>query len=158
MTYSIQKRLDGRMSTYFKLNEFTRTSTGLPNEPTSAAKTNLLILTQHFLDPIREAVGGWVRVTSGYRSPAVNKAVGGSKTSSHMTGEAADVKAKGHTASELVALIVGLDLPFDQLIAYAPERGGHVHIGIKAGASGRARRQVLWAPKSGGYEPFTIGR
>ena len=154
MSSAIQTRLDGRMSEWFVLPEFTKNRHGITNHPTSAYLTNLTILAQNFLDPVREAVGKPVVITSGYRCPALNVKVGGSKTSAHLSGEAADFKVEGMTAPELVQVILGLGLPFDQVIAYAPERGGHVHLGIRAGADARARRQVLWAPKSGGYEPF----
>jgi hypothetical protein len=123
-------------------------------------------LVQYFLDPLREALGRPIRVTSGYRSEAVNAAVGGSKNSRHKTGEAADFKVgapeqgqvagTGHlTHDELLKKIEELGLGFDQLIFYAPQRGGHAHVQICAGAPQRHRNQVLWAPASGGYEPYS---
>ena len=154
---AIQTRLDGRLAEWFTLAEFRKNSHGVPNMPPTDYLINLTILAQNYLDPVREAVGKPVVITSGYRCRALNTKVGGSQNSAHLTGEAADFKVDGMTATELVQVILGLDLPFDQLIAYAPERGGHVHLGIKAGAEPRARRQVLWAPKTGGYEPFRVG-
>ncbi|HET6497248.1 MAG TPA: D-Ala-D-Ala carboxypeptidase family metallohydrolase, partial [Thermoleophilia bacterium] len=101
------------------------------------------------LEPIREAVARPVRVTSGYRSPAVNAAVGGSSRSQHSKGEAADIKVDGMAAPELRNAIVAAGVPFDQLIWYAPERGGHVHVSYAIGRTQRG--QVIYAPAGGGY-------
>ena len=164
MTFSIQTRWDDNLSENFKLEELTRNGQGIENKPDARAVVNLTILAQHFLQPIREAVGKPVIITSGYRCRKLNTAVGGSKTSAHMRGEAADFKVAGMTSLELAKLIHGLDLPFDQLIAYAPRstpewtapKEGWVHLGIMAGATSRARRQLLWSPSHGKYEPLDL--
>lgn len=143
-----------KLGKHFTLAELSRTSTGLANAPDAAARVNLQELVQVALDPLREHLGRPLKVTSGYRSRAVNTAVKGSKNSRHLTGEASDVKSDGLTAVEIVAAIILADISFDQVIAYAPSRGGHVHIQICAGAPGRHRKQLLWAPASGGYEAF----
>jgi len=158
VSHAFQTRLDGRPGRFFTWAELTRTSTGLPNEPDAGHRTNLTVLVQVVLDPLREHLGKPVRVTSGYRSPAVNTRIGGSKTSAHMTGEAVDIKVDDLDAHGIVAALRAIQPPggWDQVIAYAPSRGGHVHIGIKAGAWPRHRKQVLWAPASGGYEPYRV--
>jgi len=74
----------------FTLTEMTATNTGINNEPTVVEAQKLLYLAQYILQPIRDKWGP-VIVTSGYRSFDVNKAVGGSETSQHMGGEAADI-------------------------------------------------------------------
>ena len=76
---------------YFNLAELKRTTTGIPNEPGEAATENLGNLVKHVLDPLRELAGSPISVNSGFRSAAVNAAVGGSKTSDHMKGLAADI-------------------------------------------------------------------
>jgi uncharacterized protein YcbK (DUF882 family) len=78
---------------YFTIKELTRTSTGKPNVPGSAETANLTNLVEKVLDPLREAYGKPIRVNSGYRSMAVNMAVGGAATSQHLKGEAADITA-----------------------------------------------------------------
>lgn len=84
---------------YFTINELTRSATaarlGIDNTPTPAVKKNLEKLINEVLDPLREAWGAPIIVTSGYRSPKLNKAVGGSKTSQHVLGQAADIKTVG---------------------------------------------------------------
>ena len=102
------------------------------------------------LDAIRREVGP-LRVTSGWRSAEHNARIGGSRTSRHVTGEAADVAlVSGHDARALAARIRALGLPVDQVIWYDRERGGHVHIGLAV--AGEPRGQYLHAPAGGGYE------
>jgi zinc D-Ala-D-Ala carboxypeptidase len=133
------------------------TSTGLDNTPTEEARANLYELVQTVLDPLRKELGVPIRITSGYRSPQVNAAVGGSRTSRHMLGLAADFKARGYSARDICDTIDRMwsegRLDFDQAIAYAVSRGGHVHVGL-APEGVVPRRQVLWAPDGGGYSPL----
>jgi hypothetical protein len=154
MGHELELRFDGAPGRYFSWHELQRTSTGLNNGAPTRALTCLQILVQYFLDPLREALGRPIRVTSGYRSEAVNTAVNGSKTSRHKTGEAADFKVEGMTHGQLLEKIEEFGLGYDQIIFYAPQRGGHAHVQICAGAPQRHRNQVLWAPASGGYEPY----
>jgi len=147
-----------RAGEFFTWAELCVTSTGMPNVPDATARTNLRFLCSEILDPLRRHLGRPVRVTSGYRSPAVNKAVRGSSKSAHMRGEAADIKVDGLTCTDIVDAIITLGVQYDQVIAYALARGGHVHIGIKAGAGNRQRRELLWAPEGGGYRAYVLER
>lgn len=83
------------MAKYFTLHELTRSSTatkmGISNIPTSNALNQLNLLMDTILDPIREKWGKPIIVTSGYRSPELNKAINGSATSQHVLGQAADI-------------------------------------------------------------------
>lgn len=80
---------------YFSINELTKSETakklGIDNTPSEKIKANLIRLINEVLDPIREAYGGPIRVSSGYRCKKLNTAVKGSKTSQHMYGQAADL-------------------------------------------------------------------
>lgn len=81
--------------------------------------SNLQQLAKNILQPLREAVGHEIKVTSGYRSPKVNKAVGGSKTSDHLQGRAADIQLwiNGENKNQLLYdTILKLNLPFKQMI------------------------------------------
>lgn len=148
-----------RLGEFFTLAELMVTSTGLPNVPTSSARLNLKVLVETVLDPLRRHVGRPVRVSSGYRSQQVNRAVGGSPRSAHMTGEAADIKADGMVSLELLQAILAAGIDFDQAIAYHAARGGHVHVGIRVGLASRHRRQLLVAPAGqSGYAPYTLGQ
>lgn len=143
---------EGEPGEFFTWAELQRTSQPLPNVAPLWCRINLRVLVSEVLDPLRRDLGKPVRVTSGYRSGPVNAAVKGSPNSKHKDGMAADITVEGMTASELLAIIVALGLPFDQVIAYALERGGHVHIQVAP----RNRQQVLWAPRGGGYETFRL--
>jgi len=151
----------GYLGEGFQLSEFVRSSTaarlGLDNTPDMNAVCRLAALVEHVLVPLRRAVGP-IRITSGYRSPQVNRAVGGSLTSQHCTGEAADIKAvHDHQAEELARVVADLDLPVDQCIWYEPEVGGHVHISHVY--EGRGRRQYLRCYRDANgvkrYEPWS---
>ena len=117
----------------------------------------VVALCAHVLDPVRVAIGGPVEVTSGYRTDETNRLIGGSPTSQHKTGEAADIKGedgegKPIPAEDLARAIVDFADDFDQVIWYAPSRGGHVHVSYTEGRANR--RQTLHAPASGGYSPW----
>ena len=106
---------------YFTIKELCKSSTAtlkrIDNTPNSEIVNNLEQLVDNILDPLREKYGKPIKVNSGFRCPELNKIVGGSKTSQHLTGFAADITAG--TVSEnkkLFDLIQQLDLPFDQLI------------------------------------------
>jgi hypothetical protein len=145
---------DNEPGQYFTWVEMTRTGSGLKNVPDSFQKNNIRVLVQTVLDPLRAHLDRPVRVTSGFRCKAVNTRIGGSKTSQHMRGEAADIKVRGLDAKNLIEAILLADVPFDQVIGYAPSRGGHVHISVRVGAPTKNRRQILWAPAGGGYRSY----
>lgn len=114
----------GFTSRYFTLQELTRSQTarqsGLDNTPNAAYTENLQNLVTYILDPLRHLWGSPLYVNSGYRSPAVNAAVGGARNSQHTTGCAADITAGSPAKNRrlLGLLLLHTDaLPFDQLIA-----------------------------------------
>ena len=106
---------------YFTFAEFERSRVagerGIDNRIPDDVKPAIEALVNNILDPLREAWGRPIRVTSGYRSPALNRAVGGVATSQHVTGHAADITVGTRKENmALFRLIQGLKLPFDQLI------------------------------------------
>ena len=131
---------------YFSIEELTASAEarkmGIDNTPTPDAMTNLGELVEAVLDPLREKYGYPIHVSSGYRCPRLNRAVGGEKTSQHMTGEAADIYVtRPKEMAELFALIY-YTLPFDQLIW---ERGNDeapawIHVSYR---DGNNRRECL---------------
>lgn len=140
----------GFLSPNFALSELTVSETaarqGLNNTPGPAEVTNLERLCKTCLQPLRDKLGQPVVVTSGYRGPAVNAAVGGSTTSAHMYGRAADVHVPGMTNQALMQLIHSMGLPVDQVIE---EFGSWVHIGI-ADAAKTPRGEYLLARTQNG--------
>lgn len=106
---------------YFTIKELTESNTAtrlkIDNTPTEEVINNLESLVNNILDKIREAYGKPITVNSGYRCPKLNTAIGGSKTSQHITGKAADITVGNRQANRsLFQFIQKLDLPFDQLI------------------------------------------
>ena len=106
---------------YFAIEELTRSKTaearGIKNVPNETERLNLIALVGAVLDPLREAYGKPICVTSGYRCAALNKRVGGVTGSQHVKGEAADIVTKGGAKNiyELGRLIVARGA-FDQVI------------------------------------------
>ena len=142
-----------RLGMHFTLDEFCVSAAaaraGLVLDPSPEVVGNLQALVTHLLDPLRTALAVPVRITSGYRSGALNVLLKGSRTSQHLRGEAADIKAQGFDAIQIARKIVELGLEYDQVIWYAPERGGHVHLSYSTRRANR--RQILHAPAQGGY-------
>ena len=126
-----------RPGKYFTWREFEITSRQVDNTLPVWAMEPIKGLVVNVLDPLREAVQRPVRVTSGFRSEVLNRLIGGAKGSQHMRGEAADIKVDGFSAVVLATTMVQLRLPFDQVIWYDPELGGHVHVSF---AQGRGQR------------------
>lgn len=110
--------------------------------PDANVVANLKLLCEHILQPLREKLGVKISITSGYRSKRTNKAIGGSATSQHIEGQAADVRVNGITTLELCRKIKEYDLPFDQLIE---EFGQWVHVSY----SDKNRKEILQATKKG---------
>lgn len=129
-----------QLSKNFSLSEMTRTQTGLPNVPNKKELENLTYLCEQ-LELVRELFdGAAIIVSSGFRCDAVNKAIGGAKTSEHKTGSAADFVVKGFDLDDVAKTIAESDLPFGQLI----REPSWCHISFTRGS---AKRQVLTAER-----------
>lgn len=134
---------------YFSIEELTAStearSMGIDNTPTPDAMTNLGELVEAVLDPLREKYGYPIHVSSGYRCPRLNKAVGGKATSQHVKGEAADIYVtRPKEMAELFALIY-YTLPFDQLIweKGSDEAPAWIHVSYRRGGDMANRYQCL---------------
>jgi uncharacterized protein YcbK (DUF882 family) len=129
-----------KLSANFSLEEFTRSDTavklGIKNEPGTEEIANLKNLCERVLQPIRDKVGRTIRISSGFRCPTLNRAVGGVESSQHVKGEAADITADGMAPRELYNFIVKSGIEYDQIILYSTM----VHISRK-----RNRMQQLYA-------------
>ncbi len=128
---------------YFTIAELCASSTAtakdIDNTPTPGITQNLERLVANVLDPLREAWGKPIVVTSGYRCPELNKAVGGAKNSHHMQGMAADISTGNKVDNRrLFQKILDLGLPFTQLI---DEKGfSWIHVSYD---TSNLKRQVL---------------
>jgi len=153
-----------KISKYFTLEEFTRSDTakklGIDNTPSPEHVQNLSEMCINLLDPIREAWGGPLIVTSGYRGFYLNKAVKGSTTSAHCYGLAGDIiPANGEIQrfKEFVpAFLKQSNLPYDQWINEKNLQGKEWgHIGYKD-RKGRQRKQNLITKDGKNYKPLPV--
>ncbi len=135
------------ISKNFSLEELLASETakaqGIRNVPTNAEVVALCALVFNVLQPLRDAMQEPIKIGSGYRCPALNKAVGGVWNSQHMKGEAADLcidgdKKKGRKWMEWIMD----NCDFDQLIFEHNAKGSYwVHVSFRA--DGKNRRQVI---------------
>jgi len=125
---------------YFTIKELSKTNTGLPNVATAEAIANLENLVEKILDPVRMVWAAPIIVNSGYRSLAVNKAVGGVVNSQHLKGEAADITAGDAVKNrKLFEMIANGGYDFDQLID--EKNYTWIHVSLKK--TGINRNQML---------------
>ena len=120
-----------RLTPNFTLDEFLISQTaerhGIDLTPPPHVIENLKRLCEGCLQPLRAAVKRPIFISSGYRSPDLNSLIGGSKTSAHMQGNAADFRVSGISPYDTCKLIVEMGLPYDQVIH---EFGRWVHLGV----------------------------
>lgn len=127
---------------YFTIEEMTKSSTatakGIDNTPSKDIEAKLQKLIEAVLDLLKEWYGKPIRVNSGYRCEALNEAIGGSKTSQHCLGEAADITAGSKEENKKLFEYIKDNLPFDQLINESDF--SWIHVSYR---EGRLRKQVL---------------
>ena len=149
------------LSANFTLKELTKSDTatrlGLDNTPDDEALENLKTLCEKVLQPVREYFDKSVTVNSGYRSPESNAAVGGSKTSDHCKGMAADIEIVGVANADLAQWIMD-NLEYTQLILefYTPgiPDSGWVHVSYDPN---NLKKQELTATKVAGKTTYLNG-
>ncbi len=143
-----------QLSPNFTLEEFTRSQTaarkGIDNTPDARILTNLRHLAAQ-LERVRTLLGNVpIHVSSGFRSAALNKAVGGSRKSAHMLGLAIDFTAPNFgTVLQTAKAVAQSDIEFDQIIH---EYGSWVHLGVAAPGT-QGARQLLTIAHGTGYLP-----
>ncbi|MGM9714036.1 MAG: D-Ala-D-Ala carboxypeptidase family metallohydrolase [Prevotella sp.] len=110
---------DIQLSPHFRLSEMTRSATAIRlnirNEADALAITNLRLLCRFVLEPLRRRFGV-IRITSGFRTKALNEAVGGVEFSQHRFGQAADIYVTNHEVGRKMFFFIKENTPFDQLI------------------------------------------
>lgn len=138
-----------RISEYISYSEATKSQTAtrkkIDNTPTPEALERMKHVGKEVFDKVREHFGIPLTVSSFYRGPKLNAAVGGSKTSQHMTGEAIDIDADGSSISNKeVFNYIKDNLEFDQLIwEFGDSKNpAWVHVSLKK--NGKNRKQILY--------------
>lgn len=138
---------------HFTFGEFERSDTAarlkIDNRMPEIAEAHVVELVDILLDPLREAWGGPLIITSGYRCPELNRAVGGSATSAHTAGWAADLVPSADDPRGVQGLVdfaiewlTATALPFDQMIFEHAGSSRWLHVGIR-NLKGKQRRQVM---------------
>ena len=130
---------------------------GMDNTPGETEIANLKQLAEKVLQPVRDAYQKGVKVNSGYRAPEVNAKVGGSKTSDHCKGQAADIEIPGVANADLAKWITE-NLDFTQVILEFYTLGipdsGWVHVSYDPQ---NLKKQVLTATKQNGKTVYLKG-
>jgi len=109
---------------------FSEKELGIENA-SAIIKKNMEQLVNNILDPLREKVGA-IRITSGYRTPAYNKQIGGATNSQHCKGEAVDIFPLEKDIDDVFAMIIR-EFKYDQVIIERNSRGSRwIHISYKA--------------------------
>jgi zinc D-Ala-D-Ala carboxypeptidase len=143
-----------RLTSNFYLSEFTSSATalrlGLDNTPNKSQIKNIIYLCENVLQPCRDIIGA-VRITSGYRSPELCKAIGSKKTSQHTKGEAVDIQyhRDGIMNNKLLMDTIIKNCEFDQLIEEFTYSWIHVSYSHK-----NNRNQILKAYKDEGKTKY----
>lgn len=151
-----------KLSEHLELAEVIRSESakrrGISNMPTEEHIKNLKLIAENVFEPIRANFRQPIRISSGYRSQALNAAIGGAMRSQHSSGEALDIDMEGTALSNKEIFIFIKDkLNFDQLIWEFGNKNepDWVHVSYKA--NGQQRKQVLRAIKEQGktkYIPY----
>ena len=153
---------DVLLSPHFALSEFTKSDTairlGIKNSAPQEHIDNMKELCRHVLEPVRDHYRTSIHLTSGYRSKELNAKVGGSKTSQHSSGQAADFEVAGTPNIDVVKWIRD-NLDYDQIILefYDPSKGpnsGWVHVSYNAKHN---RKEVLTAQVVAGKTVYKQG-
>jgi len=150
-----------QLTANFSLHELTKSETalrmGFDNTPGDAEIESLRLLCEKVLQPVRDHYGKGVKCNSGFRSPESNAAVGGSKTSDHCKGQAADIEIPGVPNAELAQWIMD-NLEYTQLILefYTPgiPDSGWVHVSYDPD---NLKKQELTAMKVAGKTQYVPG-
>ena len=138
-----------QITEHFTVEEFERSSTadrlGIANRVPAALLPNLKTLCEVVLEPLRAFAGKPIVISSGYRCPALNQAVGGASQSQHLRGEAADLHLPSIAEGRAWFRWLIDNTTFDQLIWERSRQGTHwIHVSCKADPR-QNRNQVLRA-------------
>lgn len=151
-----------KLSEHLDLSEVIRSESakrlGISNMPTETHIANLKVVAERLFEPIRAHFRVPIRISSAYRSPALNRAIGGSQTSQHTTGEALDIDMDGNphgVTNKQIFDFIREKLDYDQLIwEFGTDANPDwVHVSYKV--KGPQRKQVLRARKINGKTTYT---
>tara|TARA_R110000868_G_scaffold14285_1_gene66340 strand:- start:397 stop:861 length:465 start_codon:yes stop_codon:yes gene_type:complete len=153
-----------KLSEHLDLAEVTRSESakrkGISNEPTAEHLENFKKLAENIFEPIRNHFNVPIHISSGYRSKALNAAIGGALTSQHCSGEAIDIDMDGSSngvTNKMVFDFIKANLNFDQMIWEFGNSNNPDWVHVSYESTGKQRKQILKASKVGGatkYSPY----
>jgi len=151
-----------QLSKHLSLAEVKRSESakrlGISNMPTEQHIKNFKLLAEKVFEPIREHFGRPIHISSGYRSQALNAAIGGSLSSQHCQGEALDLDMDGtDITNKQVFDFIKDNLEFDQLIWEFGTKDNPDWVHVNYESTGKQRKQILKASKANGktsYSPY----
>jgi hypothetical protein len=151
-----------QITQHLSLAEVTRSETakrkGISNMPTPEHLENFKNLGINIFEPIRRYFDKPIHISSGYRSKALNTAIGGSLTSQHCTGEAIDIDMDGNSngiTNKHIFDYIKQNLNFDQLIWEFGTKDNPDWVHVSYESNGKQRKQILRAVKQGGKTAYT---
>jgi zinc D-Ala-D-Ala carboxypeptidase len=152
-----------QLSEHLSLNEVTTSGTakrlGIDNTPTPEHLNNLKLVAENVFEPIRKHFGKPIKVSSGYRSKALNAATpGASTTSQHSTGEALDLDQDGMTTgvtNKMVFDYIKNNLNFDQLIYEFGTDSNPDWVHVSWESTGKQRKMILKATRVNGVTKYS---
>ena len=141
-----------QLSKHLALAEVTRSDAakrkGISNEPTPEHLKNFQLLAEKVFEPIREHFAVPIKISSGYRSAALNKAIGGAASSQHCSGEAIDIDMDGTSITNAqIFNYIKDNLNFDQLIWEFGTKANPDWVHVSYESTGKQRKQILRATR-----------
>ena len=151
-----------KLSEHLNLSEVTRSESakrnGISNMPTEAHIANFKLLAENIFEPIRQHFRCPIIISSGYRSKELNAAIGGSATSEHCSGEAIDIDMDGTpngVTNKMVFDYIKDNLNFNQLIYEFGDANNPDWVHVSYESTGKQRKQILRATRSGGKTVYS---
>jgi len=135
----------------------TATRLGIENKPNEEQLKNMKLLAEKVFEPLRLEVGGPIKVNSFFRSPELNKAIGGSKTSQHCKGQAIDIDDTfGHMKNAEMYYYIKSELDFDQMIWEFGTDGNPDWVHVSYVSPEKNRNRCLKAYKENGKTKYAV--
>ena len=135
----------------------TATRLGIENKPNEEQLKNMKLLAEKVFEPLRNEVGGPIKVNSFFRSPDLNKAIGGSKTSQHCKGQAIDIDDTfGVKSNAQMYYFIKSELDFDQMIWEFGTDGNPDWVHVSYVSPEKNRNRCLKAYKENGKTKYAV--
>ena len=149
------------ISNHISYKEATRSITakrlGIDNSPTIEHIYNMQVLAEKVFEPLRKYIGKPICINSMYRSPELNKAIGGSMTSQHCKGQAMDIDDKyGHATNATMFNFIKDNLDFDQMIWEFGDNNNPDWVHVSYVSEEKNRNKMLKAYKNNGKTAYKV--